>query len=109
MDVLMRMVGINSKSSSMFHQNLWCLGTVLPKHMGSRGDKKWHRELRHLPDALKLYLANDTNQPLIIFWIYTLIFAMNRFPDTLAVAFVTHGASPRSLVTWIYEIGRAHV
>ena len=99
----MRMVGINTKSYSMFHQNLWCLGTVLPKHHGSRGDRKWHRELQYIPDALKLYLANDTSQPLTIFWTYAIIFAMNRFPDTLAVAHVTHGVTPRGLVTWICD------
>ena len=103
LDVVMRLVGINTKSYSMFHQNLWCLGTVLPKHHGSRGDRKWHRELEHIPDALKLYLANDTSQPFLVFWIYNIIFAMNRFPDTLAVAHLTHGVSPRGLVTWICD------
>ena len=101
LSAFMKIIGINSRSSSMFHQNFWAFGTVLPKHYGSRGDRKWHRPLDELPVPLRLYLANDTQQPVLLFWLYNTIFTMNRFPDSLAVALVSNGASVRDLETWV--------
>lgn len=97
---LMHLAGCNTTLSSMFSLNWWVMGSLLPKHLGSRGDNRWGTRTKDMPDSLVDYLVADTHQPVVIAWVLVLIWTYNKFPDMLWVSEVS-GGGPGDLLEWV--------
>lgn len=82
---IMRVARINTRSSSLFHVNWWCLGTILPKQYGSLGDKKWAHKLKDIPIPLRQYLVGDISQVVKVTSLLTIVWSIQSFPDMTVV------------------------
>jgi hypothetical protein len=98
---LMRVAGINTVQSSLFHLNLWCFGTVLPKKRASMGDNIWCVPYAQLPHGLRTYLCADIKQPVDIAQLLTIIFTIHLFPDMVVVSTYSDLDSPTALIRWV--------
>ena len=82
---LARIARINTANSSIFHLNLWCFGTVLPKNMASLGNSKWGMPVDSLPLPLRMYLTADITQTARIASLLSIIITIHSFPDMTLV------------------------
>ena len=82
---LARLARVNTVNSGIFFLNWWCLGTIIPKHLASRGDKKWGLPLRDIPPDLRPYLAIDIVQILKVATVLIMTWALQTVPDMTVV------------------------
>ena len=80
-----RLARVNTVNSGMFFLNWWCLGTVIPKHLASRGDKKWGLPLKDIPTDLRSYLVIDIVQILKDATVLIMTWALQTVPDMTVV------------------------
>jgi hypothetical protein len=97
---LARLARINMLSSSLLHLNYWCFGTVLPKYRASTGDGLWGKPYKTIPEALRRYLAADTEQSSKIASLLCVIITIQTFPDVAIMKEASYNFNTITFLQW---------